>query len=197
MKQPKPGRPTTYKPEYVEQVQKLSALGAIDVDIADFFKVSLTTLGTWNTKYPEFRAAQKMGKEAANDRVEKSLYHKAVGYTYDAVKIFPPRGKSKKPLIVPYREHVPPETLAGIFWLKNRRSDEWRDRHDHTHGGTIKHQSGMTAAEMLAEIQQEAEALGLRLIPSDGDLVLEALPAPEPAQKAAGVANRGGNGTKK
>ena len=33
---------------------------------------------------------------------------------------------------VPYVEHLPPDTTACIFWLKNRRRDEWRDRVDAT-----------------------------------------------------------------
>jgi hypothetical protein len=28
----------------------------------------------------------------------------------------------------PYTEHYPPDTTAAIFWLKNRRRNEWRDR---------------------------------------------------------------------
>jgi hypothetical protein len=53
-------------------------------------------------------------------------YQKAVGYSYDTVKIFLPAGPSK-PTIVPYVEHVPPDTTAAIFWLKNRDSAHWRD----------------------------------------------------------------------
>ena len=34
------------------------------------------------------------------------------------------------PVKVLYREHVPPDVTACIFWLKNRRPDLWRDRHD-------------------------------------------------------------------
>jgi hypothetical protein len=49
-----------------------------------------------------------------------------VGYSYDAVKIFLPAGASK-PTIVPYVEHVPPDTTAAIFWLKNRQPAHWRD----------------------------------------------------------------------
>jgi hypothetical protein len=49
-----------------------------------------------------------------------------VGYSYDAVKIFMPAGASK-PVIVSYVEHVPPDTTAGIFWLKNRDPARWRD----------------------------------------------------------------------
>jgi hypothetical protein len=28
---------------------------------------------------------------------------------------------------VPYVEHVPPSDVAGIFWLKNRDPQHWRD----------------------------------------------------------------------
>jgi hypothetical protein len=67
-----------------------------------------------------------VGKKEADQRVERSLYQKAVGYSYDAVKIFMPAG-AKKPVIVPYVEHVPPSDVAGIFWLKNRDPAHWRD----------------------------------------------------------------------
>jgi hypothetical protein len=52
-----------------------------------------------------------------------------VGYSYDTEKIFVYEGE---PVRVPYVEHVPPDTTACIFWLKNRRKDLWRDRFDHT-----------------------------------------------------------------
>ena len=51
--------------------------------------------------------------------VERSLYHRANGYSYDAVKIF--CSKDGKVTKVPYREHVPPDVTACIFWLKNRK----------------------------------------------------------------------------
>ena len=46
---------------------------------------------------------------------------RAVGYNYEAVKIFMPANR-EKPVIVPYIEHVPPDVTAGIFWLKRTRS---------------------------------------------------------------------------
>jgi hypothetical protein len=33
------------------------------------------------------------------------------------------------------KEHVPPDTTAGIFWLKNRRPEAWRERQQHEHTG--------------------------------------------------------------
>ena len=123
------GRPTKYKPEYAEQAEKLCRLGATDPDLADFFKVNTTTIWRWAGRYPEFCSAIKVGKEAADDRVERSLYQKAIGYTFDSVKVFMPAG-AKEPVYAPIQEHVPPDSTAMIFWLKNRRSKDWRDRRE-------------------------------------------------------------------
>lgn len=128
------GRPSGYKPEYAAQAAKLCKLGATNVDLADFFDASINTIANWQTSHPEFLAALKAGKDSADDRVERSLYLRAVGYTYDAVKIFLPKD-SRKPIYAPFREHVPPDVTAQIFWLKNRRRDEWRDVHKHEHTG--------------------------------------------------------------
>ena len=77
-------------------------------------------------KHPAFLGALKLGKEEADQRTTHSLYQKANGYSYDAVKIFMPAG-AKKPIYAPYVEHVPPSDVAAIFWMKNRQPDKWRD----------------------------------------------------------------------
>ena len=67
----------------------------------------------------------------ADERVERSLYRRAVGYTYDAIKIMQNKG-----VVVThkYKEHVPPDTTAAIFWLKNRRGEAWKDVRKHEVG---------------------------------------------------------------
>jgi len=75
--------------------------------------VSTVTIWRWAGRYEEFCNALKTGKSVADERVERSLYHKAVGYTFDAVKIFIPSG-AKAPVHASYREHVPPDTTACI-----------------------------------------------------------------------------------
>lgn len=177
-----PGRPTDYRPQFAAEAQALCEAGATDMDLADHFGVTRATIRAWRLANAEFRAACKLGKDAADDRVEASLYHRAVGYTFDAVKIFPPGkgqvnadGKSEpgEPLIVPYREHVPPDVTAGIFWLKNRRSDKWRDRSQHEHsgpdGGPIKTEGGMSdreAARVIARFLLTAEAAAMHEEPA-------------------------------
>lgn len=126
------GRPTSYRSEYAEQASRLCELGATDREIAHFFKVKERTVHRWKLQFPEFCHALKGGKEVADERVERSLYRKAIGYSFDAVKILQNSGA---PVIVPYVEHVPPDTTAAIFWLKNRRPDRWRDMKAVEHAG--------------------------------------------------------------
>lgn len=131
---PKTGRPSSYKKEYAKQVEKLAKLGATDQDIADFFEVSRQTIENWKAQHEEFFYTLKAGKEEADARVERSLYQRAVGYEQDAVKIFMPKD-AVDPVYAPYRERIAPDTTACIFWLKNRKKEEWRDKVDHEVGG--------------------------------------------------------------
>jgi len=135
MAEKRTGRPREFKPEFIEQGRKLAEMGATDREIADFFGVRERTIYRWQHDFPEFCHALKLGKDVADDRVEKSLYRRAIGYTHDAVKILQFQGQE---VIVPYEEHHAPDTTACIFWLKNRRRADWRDKVDHEHSGGIK-----------------------------------------------------------
>jgi hypothetical protein len=105
----------------------MCANGATDMELADEFEVSVTTIYNWRAKYPEFLEAVKTPKGIADDRVERSLFERATGYSHNAVKIFMPAG-AEKPIIVPFVEYVPPDTTAATFWLKNRRPKDWREK---------------------------------------------------------------------
>lgn len=132
------GRPTDYREEYNLQVEKLCKLGATDAEIADFFEVEESTINNWKLAHPEFLESIKKGKKIADAEIADSLFQRAKGYSHKAVKIFPSGGetedeqgnKIKGPLIVPYIEHYPPDTVAAIFWLKNRQKDKWRDKQE-------------------------------------------------------------------
>lgn len=131
------GRPTAFKPEYVKQVFHLALLGATDPDLARAFDVSERTIAYWKRREPEFLQALKKGKDAADARVAKSLYHRALGYSHPAVKILTVAdGDNQGSHVekVDYIEHYPPDSTAMIFWLKNRRPDLWRDKVEHEHG---------------------------------------------------------------
>ena len=120
------GRPTDYRPEYVQKVAELCSQGATDAELADEFGVSVRTLYSWRNRYPEFLLALKTNKEIADERVERSLYERATGYERDSVKIF--LTKEGSVVEAPFREHVPPDSTAMIFWLKNRKPKDWKDK---------------------------------------------------------------------
>ena len=123
------GRPTVYRPETAVLAEKLCLLGATDAQLADALDVCETTISTWKSVHPEFSGALKKGKATADAEVAASLFHRANGYSHDAVKIVAD-AKTGAEHIVPYTEHYPPDTTACIFWLKNRRPDLWRDTHE-------------------------------------------------------------------
>lgn len=127
-------RPTKYKPEFVQQAAKLCALGATDIEIADFFEVDARTLYRWKGEYEEFCQSLKISKEIADERVERSLFARANGYEHDETDI---RVVDHKIIQTPIRKFYPPDTTACIFWLKNRRSDLWRDKQDVEHTGSV------------------------------------------------------------
>lgn len=118
-------RPTKFKAEYVEQARKLCQLGATDIEIADFLEVDVRTLYRWKGEHEPFCQALKAGKEVADERVERSLFSRANGYEHDEVDIRVVGGELVQ---TPIRKFYPPDTTAAIFWLKNRRPAEWREK---------------------------------------------------------------------
>lgn len=120
------GRPSDYDPENTpRQANKVCLMGATDADLADFFDVSETTINNWKNEHPEFLASIKEGKKQADANVARSLYERALGYEHSEVHVSNYQGEIT---LTPLTKHYPPETTAGIFWLKNRQPDKWRDR---------------------------------------------------------------------
>ena len=129
-----PGRPSKFKAEYADQAAKLCRLGATDAQLADFFEVSVSTIALWKVKHAEFSDAIKVPKAEADERVEQSLYRRALGYEHDEVDI---KVIDKAVVVTPIRKYYPPDTTAAIFWLKNRRPEEWRDKQELQHSGDL------------------------------------------------------------
>jgi len=123
------GRPTKYNKDYCEQAKKLCMLGLTDAELGAFFEVDEATINRWKLAHPEFCESLRQGKQIADAEVSAKLYHRATGYSHEAVKIVAD-AKTGQEHKVPYVEHYPPDTTACIFWLKNRQKDKWRDKVD-------------------------------------------------------------------
>ena len=126
-----PGRPSRYNPDVHPKVAKaMCAKGATISELANAFGVCIATIWNWKVTYPEFTESYRLGLEAAIDRVERSVFERAVGYTFDSVKVMMCNGA---PVKVRYLKHIPPDPRAGEFWLTNRRPDRWK------HNRSIEH----------------------------------------------------------
>ena len=64
------------------------------------------------------------GAQTAAPRVERALYERAVGYTFDKEELKVVNGEIRR---VRVTEHVPPEFNSMRFWLANRQKKRWKD----------------------------------------------------------------------
>lgn len=88
--------------------------------------ISRSTLNEWKNKYKDISDTLKNSKEVADIQVENALFKRAVGYDYEETKVeIDTHGKKH---MVKLTKHMPPETTAAIFWLKNRKPEAWRDK---------------------------------------------------------------------
>lgn len=142
-----PGKRAAHRPSEYEKaggdakvpaiVHQLALLGATEEEIAAAFGVSRRTITTWEQKHPKFKQAILDGRLVADAQVGQRLFQRAIGYAHPEDKLFCPSGSKAidDVIVVPTTRHYPPDTTAAIFWLKNRRPREWRDKQQLEHSG--------------------------------------------------------------
>lgn len=100
--------------------------GLTEAQIAHNIGISHQTLCTWKDRFKEILEALKRGKAPVDIEVENALLKRALGYSYDEIKTVMKDGVEVERTIT--RKTVPPDTTAQIFWLKNRKPAQWRDK---------------------------------------------------------------------
>lgn len=131
--QKKRGQPSKFE-KVKDIVIRLAKYGLTDKQMAEIIGVTEQTVNNWKKANPSFFESLKSEKEIADAKVERSLFERATGYSHAEDKIFNDNGQ---PLVVPTIKHYPPDTTAAIFWLKNRKPAEWRDKQDVEHSGGV------------------------------------------------------------
>ena len=84
--------------------------GLTDEQIANNIGINTRTLYKWKDEHGQIRQALKKTKEIVDNEVEAALYKKA----------------------------CEGDTTAMIFWLKNRRPDDWRDKRETQLSGNVQ-----------------------------------------------------------
>jgi hypothetical protein len=124
----KVGRPTLYCGEKTcDAVKMLASKGLIDVEIAQALLIAESTFHLWKTEHPELIESIKEGKKLIDEQVQKSLLGRAMGCIVKETKAFCYEGDI---ITEEIDKHIAPDVAAQIFWLKNRKPKEWRDKHD-------------------------------------------------------------------
>nr|DAS94653.1 MAG TPA: terminase small subunit [Caudoviricetes sp.] len=102
-------------------------MGLTDEQIAKNIGISPVTLYEWMKKYPNISKSIKKGKAPIDFEVENALFKRAIGYEYEEVETIIEEidGKQRK-RIKKIKKVALPETSAMIFWLKNRKPEQWR-----------------------------------------------------------------------
>lgn len=122
-------------PEGLLKIEGWARDGLVDEQIAQNIGINPATLYDWKKKYPEISKALKKGKEVVDRQVENALLKRALGYKYEEIKT--EKTEEGKKVTVTVKEVVP-DTTAQIFWLKNRKPDQWRDKQQIEHSGEIR-----------------------------------------------------------
>lgn len=160
------GRPTDYDPSYDAIAEEMCMAGATDDQLAERFDVSQRTINRWKVAQPTFRQAIKDAKDVADERVKRCLYHKAMGIEYEELqpiklkRVTYEDGKRVKEEeyieLVPVKKFMPPDTTAQIFWMKNRKRQDWQDvqKHEHGHPGDFDTMDDDQLADYIAAEQE-------------------------------------------
>ena len=114
------------------KIQGWARDGGADEQIAHNMGISRSTLSEWKNKYSDIADTLKKTKEIVDREVENALFKRAMGYKYDEVTY--ERGEEVKRVT----KEVAPDTTAQIFWLKNRKPAEWRDKIEQQQTVTIQ-----------------------------------------------------------
>jgi len=120
------------EPDNILRLQAWARDGLTDEQIAHNIGIHVATLYTWKNDHSEIREALKRGKEVVDIEVENALFRSAMGYRYDEItkEVVADKeaGTSYLAVTKVVTKEVLPDVTAQIFWLKNRKPAEWRDK---------------------------------------------------------------------
>ena len=123
------------------KVQGWARDGLSNEQIAHNIGINKDTLYEWQKRFSDFSDALKKGKEVVDREVENALLKRALGYEYDEVTQEPVTDKdtgiTEMRVTKRVTKQIVPDVTAQIFWLKNRKPDEFRDKRDVELSGSV------------------------------------------------------------
>jgi transcriptional regulator with XRE-family HTH domain len=143
------------------QLEAWARNGLTDEQIAANIGISRSTLNEWKNRFSDISDILKRGKEIVDIQVENALLKRALGYTYKETTReaqFNPQTEQYEMVVTKeVTKEVVPDTTAQIFWLKNRKPEEWRDKKDVEHSGSVNNPFAALSTEQLLKLAGDDE----------------------------------------
>lgn len=119
------GRPSIFSEIVAQKMVSLFEQGKTEDQVAKIIGVTTTTLRNWKSGKQAFLWSVNEAKLKADEMVEASLYHRAIGYSHPEEKVFCNQGVVTTHMT---EKHYPPEPTAAIYWLNNRNPNKWKSK---------------------------------------------------------------------
>ena len=132
----KPGRRSYWETRIEPRLEEIAAWcrdGHTDIEMCKALGISVSVFCKYKREKEQLVQALKVNKAIADLTVENSLYKRANGYRYkETVKEIKtgPDGEVIFKHAKEIEKEALPDTTAQIFWLKNRKQKEWRDKQE-------------------------------------------------------------------
>lgn len=110
--------------------------GLTDKQVAHNMNIAESTLHEWKKKYSVLSESLKRGKEVVDRQVENALLKRALGYEFKETTQELTEDSMRVTKVITKQQA--PDTTAQIFWLKNRKPQEWRDKQETEISGHIR-----------------------------------------------------------
>lgn len=126
--------------------------GLTNKQISQNIGISEETLYKWIVKYTELSESLKRGKEVIDREVENALLKRALGYEY--IETTREGIVSQLKVTKEVIKQVAPDVTAQIFWLKNRKPEDWREKKEVEHTGNINNPYENLTTEQLLKLAE-------------------------------------------
>lgn len=114
------------EPEGLLKIEGWARDGLTEEQIAENMGICRDTLYEWKKQFSDISDTLKKGKEIIDRQVENALLKRALGYEYEEISEKYELGILTERKVI--KKQVVPDTTAQIFWLKNRKPSDWRDK---------------------------------------------------------------------
>ena len=117
-------------PDGLLRIEGWARDGLTDEQISAKMGIHPATFYKWGKSHSEIREALKKGKAPVDIEIENALFKRAQGYYYEETitETYVDKDGNEREHTRVLRKHMPADETPQIYWLNNRRPEQWRNR---------------------------------------------------------------------